>query len=314
MDENIKLIIENYTLNAFQVTLISVVVSFITFLLTIVIKNYFENRLHKRKLETEHKFNQQKMIKEVLAKYKVHLLTSCEDFNYRMWNFSENYSKRWHFISEKDNDYSKHHYYFHSFIYRFLSVLAWIKKIQKEMIFIDTTLASKNDLEFIKFLRVIPQLFCDLQFVEGKNADGTYATDHFFRDKLNLFPDVIISENGIKSYSEYIENLNDTQKPLYELYNWFNGISPDENRKRWDRLYFLHLIVIIFLNNYGYDFQKTDKNKLKQVLATSRKQVNMSDFFELLSEYKLDENKEIESLIKLSANIKIKNDERNTNS
>ena len=306
MDENIKLIIENYTLNAYQVALISAIVSFITFLLTIVIKNYFENELHKRKLETEHKFNQQKMIKEVLAKYKVQLLTACEDFNYRMWNFAENHSKGWHCISEKDNDYSKPHYYFHSFVYRFLSVLAWIKKIQKDVVFIDTTLASKKDLEFIKFLRVTSQLFCDLKFVEGKNADGTYATDHFFRDNLNLFPDVIITDNGLKSYSEYIENLDDLQKPLYDLYDWFNGISPIENRKRWDRLYFFHLTVMIFLNNYGYDFQKTNKDKLAQVLTNSQKQVNMDGFFELLSGYKLEENKEVEKLMKLGTNIKRK--------
>lgn len=303
MDENIKAIIENYTLSAYQVALISAIVSFITFLLTIIIKNYFENKLHKRKLETEHKFNQQKMIKEVLAKYKVHLLTSCEDFNYRMWNFSENHSKKWHYISKKDDDYCNPHYYFHSFVYRFLSILAWIKKIQKEIVFIDTTLASKKDLEFVKFLRVISQLFCDLQFVEGKKADGTYAIDHFFRDNLNLFPDVIIEEKGLKSYSEYIGNLEKTKESLNDLYNWFNGISPIENRKRWDRLYFLHLTIMIFLNNYGYDFQKTDKDKLKQILVNPQKQVNMDGFFELLSGYKLDKNKEVEKTIKLSKKI-----------
>ncbi|PQL94248.1 hypothetical protein [Apibacter adventoris] len=309
MEENIKAIIENYTLNAFQVALISAIVSFITFLLTIVIKNYFENKLHKRKLETEHKFNQQKKIKDVLAKYKVHLLTACEDFNYRMWNFSENHSKGWHCIPEKDNDYSKPHYYFHSFIYRFLSIFAWIKKIQKEIIFIDTTLASKNDLEFIKFLRVISQLFCDLQFVEGKNADGTHATDHFFRDNLNLFPDVIITENGLKSYSEYIQNLKELQQSLHELYCWFDGISPVENRRRWDRLYFLHLTVMIFLNNYGYDFQKTDKDKLRQVLANSKRQVNMNGFFELLKRYKLNDNNEVEKLMQLNANLRKESNE-----
>ena len=305
MEENIRTIVENYTLNTYQVALISVIVSIVTFLTTHFLKNYFENKLHKSKLETEHKFSQQKKIKEVLSKYKVHLLTACEDFNYRMWNFSVNHSKKWHCISEKDNDYQQPHYYFHSFVYRFISVLAWVKKIQKDIIFIDTTLATKNDLEFIKFSRTISQLFCDLQFIEGKNADGTYATDHFFRDKLNLFPDVIITENGIEAYSEYIENLENMQEPLFELYQWFNGISPTENRRRWDRLYFLHLIIMAFLNNYGYDFQKTDKTKLKQIISYPQKELNMKGFFELLSGYKLNENKEIRKLEKLWQKINI---------
>jgi len=299
MDENIKTIIENYTLNAFQVALISAIVSFVTFLLTIIIKNYFENKLYKRKLETEHRFNQQKMIKEVFAKYKVHLLTSCEDYNYRMWNFYSNHSKKWINISDRGSNYNNpQHYYFHSFVYRFLSVLAWIKKIQKEIIFIDTTLASKNDLEFIKFMRVISRLFCDLT-PEDKKGDKTYAIDHFYRDNLNLFPDSIITESGIKSYSEYMENLTNLQLPLLDLYKWFDGISPLEDRKRWDVLYFLHLTIVVFLNNYGYDFQKTNEiklKKLKQVLDNSQKQVSMKSFFELLGHYKLNENKEVKIL------------------
>ncbi len=300
MDENIKTFIENYTLNAFQVALISALVSFITFLMTIVIKNYFDNKLFKRKLETEHRFNQQKMIKDVLAKYKVHLLTSCEDFNYRMWNFSNNYSKEWHCISKKNNDYCKHHYYFHSFVYRFLCVLAWIKKIQKEIVFIDTTLASKKDLEFIKFLRVFPQLLCDLQFIEGGNADGTYANDHFFRDKLNLFPDVIITESGLKSYSEFIDNLIPLKTQIKELYLWFDGISSEENRRRWDRLFYFHLTIMMFLNDYGYDFQKTDEDKLRQILHKPKKKLEINGFLELLRRYKLDGNKEVKKIIKLS--------------
>ncbi|MDR0574166.1 MAG: hypothetical protein LBG96_09095 [Tannerella sp.] len=290
-----RAIIENTPL---YTALISIMVSVITFFLTNYIKNYFENNLLKRKLETEHKFNQQKKIKEVLSKYKIHMLTACEDFNYRMWNFYSNYPQKWMNISEKDNDYGSIHYYFHSFVYRFLSILAWIKKINKEIIFVDTTLASKNDLEFIKFIRCISQLFCNLTAIERERADGTYAIDHFFRDNLNTFPDAIITENGIKSYSEYVKELILLQQPLSELYQFFDSISPTENRKRYDRLYFLHLIVMAFLNNYGYDYQKTGKRKLKQILNHPLKDVNIRGFFEFLNSYKLVKNKEVRNLIR----------------
>jgi hypothetical protein len=299
MNENIRTIVENYTLNAYQVALISIIVSVITFFLTNYLKNYFENKLLKKKLETEHKFNQQKKIKEVLSKYKIHLLTSCEDFNRRMFNLYSNYSQEWINISDKTKDYSNpQDYYFHSFVYRFLSVLAWIKKIQKEIISIDTTLAAKNDLEFIKFLRTISQLLSDITtFIEGESAHN--APDHFFRNNLNLFPDAIITDDGIKSYSEYTDSLVNYQESLLELYRWFDSISPSEDRKRWDRLYFLHLIVMVFLNNYGYDFQKTDETKLKQVLENPLKEVNLEGFFELLRHYKLDKNKEIKKMTEI---------------
>ena len=60
METQIKTIIENYTLNAFQVALISILVSVITFFITNMLKNYFENKLALKKLETQHKFEQRK--------------------------------------------------------------------------------------------------------------------------------------------------------------------------------------------------------------------------------------------------------------
>jgi len=64
--------------------IISAVTTVVVFFLTLLSKNYIDTKILRSKLDTEHKFSQQKQIKEVLAKYKVHLLTACEDFNHRM--------------------------------------------------------------------------------------------------------------------------------------------------------------------------------------------------------------------------------------
>lgn len=293
MDEQIKTIIENYTLNAYQVALISVCVSVITFLATNLIKNHFENKLLQRNLETEHKFEQQKKIKEAIAKYKVHLLTSCEDVNHRLWNLSTNYDKGW---IEINGDYTTEHYYFHSTIYKLLSLFAWVKKIKKEMIFLDTTIASKQDLEFIKFLKFFPNVMCDLTFIVGKDANGDYAVDHFFRTNFELLPDYISDRNGPKSYAYYKNEIPNLLDDLYSIYQYIDDISPTENRMRWDRLHLLHLTTIIFLNNYGYDFQQTDDKKIEEVLTIPRVSNYLKNYFNLLKEYKLDENKEVKRL------------------
>jgi hypothetical protein len=298
--EEVKTIAEHYTLSAFQVALISAGVSVLTFLITNWLKNYFENKLLQRNLETEHTFDQRKKIKEVLAKYKVHLLTACEDLNHRCWNFANTHHENWIDIK---GDYKKEHYYFHSFAYRILVVFAWIKKIQKEMIYLDTTIASKEDLEFIKFLRIFPQIFCDLTFLEGKEADGNYAVDHFFRNNFELLPDSIITDTGVKSYSKFIEELPTNQIELAQLYKFLDGVSPTENRKRWDRLHLLNLTLIIFLNNYGYDFQQTNETKLKQALTKPKTSAFLKNYFVFLTEYHLNENKEIKKLEKLSKQI-----------
>jgi len=293
MDEQIKTVIENYTLNAFQVALISICVSVLTFLITNWLKNHFENKLLQRNLETEHKFEQRKKIKEAIAKYKVHLLTACEDVNHRFWNLSINHHKDWIKI---DGDYGKEHYYFHSTIYKILYLYAWIGKIKKEMIFLDTTIASKEDLEFIKFLKFFPNVMCDLTFIVGKDADGDYAVDHFFRTNFELLPDYISDKDVFKSYADYKAIIPNLQTDLHSLYIYLDGVSPNEKRMRWDRLHLLHLTTILFLNNYGYDFQQTDDKKIKEVLTKPKVSGYLKNYFNFLKEYKLDENKEVKRL------------------
>lgn len=293
MDEQVKTIIENYTLNAYQVALISICVSVLTFLITNWLKNYFENKLLQRNLETEHKFEQQKKIKEAIAKYKVHLLTACEDVNHRFWNLSSNHHRDWIKI---DGDYGTEHYYFHSTVYKLLCLYAWVGKIKKEMIFLDTTIASKEDLEFIKFLKFFPNVMCDLTFIVGKDADGDYAVDHFFRTNFELLPDCISDTDGPKSYADYKSKIPNLQADLHSLYIYLDGVSPNEKRMRWDRLHLLHLTTIIFLNNYGYDFQQTDDKKLEEILTKPKVSNYTKNYFKFLKEYKLDDNKEVKRL------------------
>ena len=273
----------------------SAITTLVVFFITIMTKNIIETRVLQSKLETEHKFDQQKKIKEALAKYKVHLMTACEDFNHRMWNFSNKYQEEWLNVN---NDYLTHHYYFHSFVYRHLAIFAWIKKIQKEMIYLDTTIAEKEDLEFVKFLSIFPRLFCDLTFIEGINADGNKTEDHFYRNEFDLFADCLITETGIKSYSEYLEDLKNIIPNIEKLYLFFDSLSPIEDRKRWDRLHFFHLTVILFLNNYGYDFQKTNKDKLSKILSFPKQSKFLDKYFMLFNEFNLNVNKEAKNLMK----------------
>ena len=280
--------------------LISTVTTIIVFFLTLLTKTFIETKILRSKLDTEHEFDQRKKIKEVLARHKVHLLTACEDFNHRMWNFSNKYQENWLKI---EGDYFNKHYYFHSFVYRHLIVFAWTKKIQNEMIYFDTTIASKDDLEFVKFLNVFPRMFCDLTFLEGINADGNKSEDHFFRNEFDLLAGNLITETGVKSFSTYLEDLKSIGDKLKKLF--FDGLSPNESRKRWDRLHFFHLTVLMFLNNYGYDFQITNSKKLKNVLTKPKTSDFLINYFNFLNEYHLNDNKKIKELNKIAAKLKL---------
>lgn len=174
------------------------------------------------------------------------------------------------------------------------------------MIFLDTTIADKEDLEFVKYLNIFPRMFCDLTFLEGLNADGNKTDDHFFRNEFDLLPDSLISNADVKSFSEYMDEIQTIGPKINRLFQFFDSISPIEDRKRWDRLHFFHLTVLLFLNNYGYDFQVTNDKKLNKVLTNPKKSKHLNNYFSFLNEYHLTDNKSIKNLLKLTENLSTK--------
>ena len=148
-----------------QAAVISAIISVITVLLSFFLKSIYERHFHIFKLESEHEYEQRKKIKEVIAKHKTQLLDSAESLNHRLWNFSEKHNKNWHTV--KNLKLLHEHYYLASFTYRMLAFFAWMRKVEREMVFLDGTVATKQDLNFVKYLKIFPQLLCDVTLFEG---------------------------------------------------------------------------------------------------------------------------------------------------
>jgi len=126
--------------------IISAGTSLLTVIITLSTKNWIEKRFLIFRLRKEHEYTQRKEIKNVLAKYKVPFINSAEFLNHRLWNLSKNYSRKWHDVNGK---YNYEGYYYQSTIYRILRHFAWIKIIQNKLIFLDTTIATNEDLFFV---------------------------------------------------------------------------------------------------------------------------------------------------------------------
>jgi hypothetical protein len=263
---------------------------------TLLTKNIVETRVLSSKLETEHNFEQRKKIKEVLSKYKVQLLDACEDLSHRMNNFADNSGGE---KMQMNKRYVEEKYYFHSFAYRILTVYGWIKKIQNEMFYLDTTLASKNDLDFIKFLKLFPRAFCNLSVVDARQSDFK-EQDSFTRNKFELLPDCIITETGVKSYSEFIKNLPAIESELIALFQFLDGVTSDEKRLRWHRLRLLQVVLAVFLNNYGYSFQRTSKKQMEKVISKPSVTPYLKNYRRFFKKYELDGNQEVREFLEIS--------------
>lgn len=276
--------------------LISAIVSVVTVLLSFLLKSFYDRHFHVFKLESEHEYEQRKKIKEVISKYKTQLLDAADSLNHRLWNFSANHKENWHTINNLK--LLSEHYYLASFTYRMLVFFAWIRKVEEEMVYLDSTVASKQDLNFVKFLKLFPQILCDVALFDDLDYNNEYAKDHFFKNELLHVCDSFCLENGAIKFSEFKDNKNNTLQEALPIADFISGMSPEENRHRWDRLQALHFVLMMFLNSYGYDFQYTDKNKLSEIAGRTRPSKVTKNLKMLINRFQLLNVKEVKYVFK----------------
>ena len=279
------------------VALISAAVSVVTVLLSFLLKTWFERNFLVFKLEAEHRYDQKKKIKEVIAKNKTSLLDAAESLNHRFWNFSINYEKGWH----TTNDFSdlSGQYYLASFAYRILSFFAWVRRIETQMVFLDATVASSADINFIKFLRILNQVMCDTVLFKGLDYNDFYATDHFFKNDFNHICECFWKDESVLSYADFKNNSKGCLAQTKPMLAMLSGVGPREDRLRWDRLQALHYLLLMFLNAYGYDFQYTSSKKIKTLVSRSpRANKTVSNLRDMLEEISLARHKEVKKVLK----------------
>lgn len=278
-----------------QAAVISAFVSVVIVLLSFLFKSFFERHFHIFKLESEHEYEQRKKIKEVIAKYKTQLLDAAESLNHRLWNFTANYNREWH--TAQNLKLLPEHYYLASFTYRLLAFFAWLRKVEREMIYLDSTIATRQDLNFVKYLKLFPHLMCDVALFDGLDYNTEFAKDHFFRNDLLHICDQFCSENGVIQFSEFKEDNNQILQEILPIADFISGMSPSEDRLRWDRLQALHFILMIFLNSYGYDFQYTDEEKISEIASRTRPSKVVPNLRNLLNRFGLGNDKEVKKTL-----------------
>lgn len=276
----------------------AIIASISAIVTTLIIKPFIDRKFHVFKLNQEYKSEQRKQIKNTLAKNKVHLLKCAEELNYRLWNFTINHKEGW---LDVKGDYKMLSYYFHSFTYLILNFYYWIKITEKQLIYLDTTVSSKEDLDLIKYFRLFESIFCSIALFDGYEYDKSKTTDHFFKGQLDSLSSVLIRDDKTLSYTEYESKYSDFEKDILQLYLYLDCLTPDEKRLRFFRLVLLHYSLIAFLNSYGYDYQYTSKLKIKGLTTKLRyKDVNIiNNYQNTIYGFKLHKSKGMKSILNI---------------
>jgi hypothetical protein len=276
-------------------TLIAGGTGLISSLITVYwLKPKIDKKFHIFQLEENYKHEQAKKIKEIIGQYKSQLLNSAEHLHSRLKNYSKNCDENW---LEVNGDYHTNHYYMDTMVYRFLNFFAYIKLVEDNLEYLDTTNSENDDMEMIRYFRIFADVISDVDLFKGSDYDANNQSDHIFRNRFGQYYECLIQEKEIISFNLFEDRKDELIEYIQPIYMFFDGMNKTEPRYRLERLKCFHCILMSFLNHFGYDFQETKLTKvqkLKKMLGPLKFESGLKN---IIKKYKLKESKQQAELI-----------------
>lgn len=144
-------------------------------------------------------------------------------------------------------------------------------------------------------------VFCDVLLFDGLNYDAKTAQDHFFRNQfVNALKYIENDKNEVEEYEQFVKKFRENSEPVYQWAEYISKISKsDNNDLKWNVIVCFHLLLLCFLNDYGYEFQVTDNDKMKIIISKYKNFILKENLSKLININRLNNVKAIKSLNKL---------------
>jgi hypothetical protein len=276
--------------NLMDVEVKSAIISAITSILILILgglgKIIYERYSLNYKLKKKYKFEQQKKIKDEIAKTKIQLLNSAEEFNSRLWNFKNNLDKGWHSIDEVEW-LNEERYYLRSSVFRFIQFIYWIIRTEKSLLSFDSTVASNKEDSYLKFIKTFKIFFCQPDLLKNLDYSNDENTNHFYKNELINYAKYLSENDNVLEYNSFYEKTKLDYSEIKKIFTYFNSLSNDDLNKNYNILMCFHLFLIKFLNEFGHDYQKTAWKKIKSLINDYKRIKIKEDFTEFLKSNKM---------------------------
>ncbi len=269
---------------------------------------YFRRREARHKLAVEYEYEQRKKLRDVIGRYHGRLLQACNSLNYRFWNLYANSDAAW---LKSDGDYKHPGYYLLSFVHRFLAVFSFIRQFENEAIYVDGRIAEKKDFIFLNYIDAIRWVMTDVALFDGVPYDVSRQRDHFFADNFRQYCDVCAAEGRFITYEE-LQDRVERDRSLDPVLRLFDSLRPAEERLRWDRLVALHLLLMAFVNSFGYEPQYSSQTQFDSVASQVRWPRILGNLVDWLPRHGLGKDKESRRIVSACQTLKKRTPLRNS--
>jgi hypothetical protein len=251
---------------AFLAAVASLLASAFTLFTTVIsgpIKYWFDNMALTAKLNIEYRYKNLAELQNLTRRYKGLLLAGAESLNTRFWNLYKNESNLW---MDVNGDYLVPRYYFRSWVQRLARVVATATAFENEALYIDQAIATETDFQFIYMLKSWTYVLSNVALFEGTDYDKSRQYDHLFQDTVRSIGEAAWVDGHFASDDQF-EVLMSSHRDVRSLCALLDGIKSSEKRLRWDRLVCFHILLLIFLNTFGYPVHKSSEEQFEKVIG-----------------------------------------------
>ncbi|WP_417286112.1 hypothetical protein [Cobetia marina] len=240
-----------------------------------------------------YRYEEKREIRKFVVRHHGYLVRYTSNMSYRLFNMYSNKNRCWLDVGKK---YSSNNYYYNSTLYRFMCVIACIYQVDQESLIMNTKVAEKKDLLFLNYSEAIHWVMTDTALFEGLDYNNYEQSCHFFSDKLREYGALCVNEDKVVSMDIFLKHINH-ESGIGPVLDYFDGIELDENNFKWDRLVVLHLILLAFLNEYGYRRHRSDDKVFLEVAGKINNIQVLTNFVEWIPKLDFNNNKEIRKIM-----------------
>lgn len=253
-------------------------VAAITTLATSPIKYLFDKLLHRAKAKTDYEYEERKQLRAKIGSYHGRLLEAAVSLNYRLNQIYDKRAKGWLNVQGEYTKRWPHHQFFNSTIYRFMAFVAVANRFEREAIYIDSRIAGKRDQLFLYYVKALRWTLTDVALFDGLDYSEDRPVDHFYTDHFRRMCSSLTRADETEGPDPLLdlsafEGLLGTQHDLDEVLRFFDGLDPENaTRLRWDRLVAFQLVLMAFIETFGYEIHRTDQMWFDRVAKRMRRE------------------------------------------
>ena len=226
-----------------------------------------EKALHRAKADTDYEYEQRKKLRDAIGEYRGQLVEAATDFNYRLMNLDRNVARGWLNVDGQYDLPKGKLYYFRTTVYRFLVLASVGNRFERDALHIDSRIAEPTDLTFLLYVKALRWAITDAALFRGVEGYSEETPgDHFYADRLREMCASMYDGERELRFGEFEDAV--PMEGTKDALVFFDGLAPDTFR--WERLAAFRLLLIGFINTFGYEHQRSPQAHLDAVARNIR--------------------------------------------